>query len=609
MCGIYGGFGPPSAERRHALEPMGLALTHRGPDDGGQRSTLWGTIGMRRLSIIDLSHGSQPMLDATQRYSIVFNGEIYNYQELRDELRREGYPFRTQSDTEVVLAGYTRWGEAVLDRLSGMFAFCVLDESNGHAFFARDHAGKKPLYFWRCGEELFFASEIKAFAADPRFKRAINQQALAHYLTLKHVPAPFSIFPQVEALPAGHAARYDGSQLAIYCYAQPRFDGISSMCEEDAAEYLLELLRNAVRARMFAADVPVGAYLSGGLDSSLIAALAVEASGNSIHTFSMGYKEEVAHKGDMPFARRMAALLGTQHHELFISADDVVSALPAVVRAFDEPFAGTMSPYFLTELIARFVKVAVSGDGADELFGSYAAHRAAAIVAARRAGQSSYGTFDARRSLIDRCATETDALWRTRFMAFTDAEKLKLMPASCKLETTADFLSAFYTGASGDLVNRTLEVETRTLLPDGVLTYVDRLSMAHSVEVRAPFLDRSVIEFAASLPGALKVRENATKSVLRRAARKVLPQDIIERPKVGFVLPLDAWLSDRLDGLVEATTSTDALSHGFFDRSVLMKYVDEQRAGTADHTYKIWTVVMFQLWYDAYVGQSMQVPA
>ena len=602
MCGIYGFIGARFDGDERLLASMDRSLFHRGPDEGGTFVAANAGIGMRRLSIIDLAGGTQPMSDPSGRYRIVFNGEIYNYRALREELENLGTPFRTHSDTETILLGYIVWGADVVRRLSGMFAFCIYDDRTGTAFFARDHLGKKPLYFWQHDGRLFFASELKALLEHPGFERRLNRQAVSDYLTLKHVPSPFSIFEGVRSLPAGHYARYDGGVLTNEAYYAPHFGGESLLSENDAAEELLERLRTAVRARMLAADVPVGSYLSGGLDSSLVAALAVEFSGSNIHTFSMGYREEMTHKGDVPFARMMAKRLGTQHHELLIGADDVLANLPNVVRAFDEPFGGTTSPFFLTELIAQHVKVAVSGDGADELFGSYAAHRAAPIVAGIRDGGTDYGTFAENASLIDACAGEPDQVWRTRFLAFTDAEKRELMPASVSLRSTADYLAPYYGEARGDLVNRTLEVEVRTLLPDGVLTYVDRLSMAHSVEVRSPFLDRSLVEFAGSLPGRLKVRHDATKSVLRTAAANVLPREILDRPKVGFILPIDAWLGSRFDELLERTLSPEALSHGLFDPAVVRRYVDELRRGKRNHTYKVWTLVMFQLWYELYIG-------
>jgi asparagine synthase (glutamine-hydrolysing) len=583
MCGIYGYAGPALRGDAELLHAMDRALFHRGPDDAGVVSTPHGALGMRRLAIIDVVGGRQPLTDPTGRYTIVFNGEIYNYRSLRDELIGAGDAFSTNSDTEVVLIGYRRWGADVVHRLSGMFAFAILDRRTGQAFFARDHLGKKPLYFWQHGERLFFASELKALLLHPQFDRIPDPQAVSHYLTLKHVPAPFSIFKGVRTLPAAHRATFQDGELSVERYYEPRFDGGSTLSEEEAADELLARLRAAVRARMTASDVPVGSYLSGGIDSSLVAALAVEAGGKNIHTFSMGYTEELEYKSDMPFARLMAQRLGTQHHELFISAADVLRALPDIVRAFDEPFGGTVSPYFLTELIAGYVKVAVSGDGADELFGSYAAHRAAPLIAAVRAGSSDYGTFAQRRDIIDAGARESDASWRTRFLAFTDDEKAELFPESRSCESTADYLSQFYRGST-DVVNATLEAEVKSLLPDGVLTYVDRLSMAHSVEVRAPFLDRDVVEFAGSLPNRYKVTASATKAVLKRASRAVLPEEIVGRPKVGFILPIDTWLGKRFDHLVEETTSTLALSHGLFDPRVVRRYVDEQRGGQTNRT-------------------------
>jgi len=481
--------------------------------------------------------------------------------------------------------------------LSGMFAFAIFDERRDRVLLARDHIGKKPLYLWRNGRELVFASEIKAIAAHPAFVKRIDDQAFWHYLTFKNVPAPMSIYAGVIAVPQGTLAVWSHGELTLKPFWRPSFNGGSQLGEEEASEHLLALLQKAVHARMVAADVPVGCFLSGGIDSSLVVALAMEGRSTPIETFSLGYEEQIEHKGDLPFARLMAQRLGTNHHELLLRPSDVLAALPHIVDAFDEPFSAVTSTYYLTALIRKYVKVAVAGDGADELFGSYAAHRMAAVASELRAGGRDYGWFAQNRALADAAAGEPDYVWRTRFAAFTDAQKRELVPGADRFGDSAQLLRPLYEEATGDLVNRTLEVECRTLLPDQVLAFVDRLSMQHSVEVRAPFLDRTVIDFAGTLPGSMKVTTSETKAVLKRTARKVLPSEIIDRPKVGFVLPIDAWLSTDLRPLVLEVTSDAWLRHGYFDPSVARRYVTEHLSGHANHTYKIWTIVMFQLWY------------
>ncbi|HVA38730.1 MAG TPA: asparagine synthase (glutamine-hydrolyzing) [Candidatus Dormibacteraeota bacterium] len=610
MCGIYGIAGRQNAADLALAAAMDERLRHRGPDDTGRRESPLGVCGMRRLAIIDLSSGSQPMVNEAGDRWVTLNGEIYNYRELRRELEARGHRFRTHSDTEVVLHGYEAFGDGVVDRLRGMFAIAVWDERKQRLLLARDRVGKKPLYYALRSGRLIFASELKALLADPSVSREIDRRALWHYLTFKNVPAPLSIFSDVRTLPPGHLAVFSEGELAIREYWRPSFTGTTALGEEEAAARLLEILREAVRLRVLASDVPVGAYLSGGIDSSLIVALMAELGGTRLATFSLGYADRVAHKSDVEYARMMARRLGTEHHEIIVSTDEIAAELPAVVRAFDEPFAGTISSFWLSRAIASHVKVALSGDGADELFGSYANHRMAAVVARLRAtpepAAGDFGSFAQARDLALTAMREPEHLWRTRFAAFTDAQKRELLAdGDAGFESSADFLAPFYRDADPhDVVNATLEVDCRTLLPDQVLTYVDRLSMAHSLEVRAPFLDHELVEFAGSLPGSMKVGVDRTKAVLKLAARRYLPAEIVDRKKEGFVLPIDAWLNDRLRPLLAETLSKPALDHGLFRPAAVQRLLDEHAAG-ANHTYRIWTLLMFQLWHRDYAaGQT-----
>jgi len=572
-----------------------------------------GILGMRRLSIIDLVTGAQPMSSPDGRIWLTCNGEIYNFRELRDELRAAGRPFSTTSDTEVALAAYERYGEAFVERLHGMFAIAVFDEGRDRVVLARDRLGKKPVYYSRRNGRITYASELKALLADPGFDATIDRDALWHYLTFKNVPAPLTIFSGAKQVPAGHIAVIERGEVSLREYWRPRFTGDSKLSEEEAADAILDRLRAATRARMEATDVPIAAFLSGGVDSSLVVALMAEHSTIPVHTFSLGYTEQVAHKNDLVFAREIAKRFGTDHHEREISPETMIGDLPKVVRAFDEPFAGTISPYWLCGEISRHVKVALSGDGADELFGSYKNHRLAAVVANVRAGRTSpadLGEWADRPEIPMAAARETDARWRTRLAAFDDLEKCELLAEPPEAQSSADWLEGYYRDASpDDLVNATLEVDCRTLLPDQILTYIDRLSMAHSLEVRSPFLDTALVELVGSLPGSMKVRAGATKAILKRAARKLLPDATIDRPKEGFVLPVDAWLVNRLQPMTDELFSTEALAtHGLFARQPILRLLREHRERIADHTYKLWTLLMFQLWHElVVVGKARTV--
>lgn len=616
MCGIFGIAGSADLSELDRVECMGSVIRHRGPDDTGVMRTQLGILGMCRLSIVDLAGGHQPISNETRDVHIVFNGEIYNFAALRNELIEAGHDFSTRTDTEVILHGYEQWGDDVVHRLSGMFAFAIFDERKNRVLLARDHIGKKPLYLWRRSSSLVFSSELKAILERDDFTRQADPLALWHYLTLKNIPAPLSAFKDVMQLPQGSLAVWEDGDLVVRRYYRPEFTGDLDISEEAAADELLAKLRGAVRQRMLVADVPVGAYLSGGLDSSLIVALASEFMDRPVDTFSLGYSSPVAHKQDLGFAKRVAALYNTNHRELLIDVQDVVRALPAIVAAFDEPFGAGTSPYYLAQLISQHVKVALTGDGADELFGSYAAHRAAAAIEAVRNGtdQTGFTSFYGSDEFIRECAGEPDHVWRTRFAAFTDAQKRELFTGAAAFGPSSEYFASFFEDAHGDLVNRTLEVECRTVLPDQILTYVDRLSMAHSVETRSPFLDRAVVDYASRLPGRLKIHGTATKAVLKAAALKILPAEIVNRPKEGFILPFDSWLAKDLSPLVREVTSPAWLEHGLLEPKVVRRYVDEHISRKRDHTYRIWTLMMFQLWHahtfarvdlDGFVSRSL----
>ncbi len=608
MCGIYGIVGPPYDRDLAWARAMDRALVHRGPDESGMHRSPLGIMGMRRLSIIDLTTGSQPMTSADGTIRLTLNGEIYNFRELRAELAAAGRRFSTTSDTEVALAAYERFGDGFVERLHGMFAISVFDEGRRRVVLARDRLGKKPIYIAERGGRFAYASELKALMLDPEFDATIDREALWHYLTFRNVPAPLSIFRGARQLPAGHLGVIANGTLTLSAYWRPRFTGDAPISEEDAADEILARLRAATRARMEASDVPVAAFLSGGVDSSLVVALMAEGSALPVKTFSLGYTERVAHKNDLTYAREIARRFGTDHHEREISPDTMIGDLPKIVRAFDEPFAGTISPYWLCGEISRAVKVALSGDGADEIFGSYRNHRLAAVIANVRAGRTDpahLGEWAADSGAVLQAANIPDWEWRSRLGGFDEAQKRELLLEPVDTMSSADWLARFYRDASpSDLVNVTLEVDVRSLLPDQVLTYVDRLSMAHSLEVRSPFLDTSLVEFVGTLPGSMKVRAGATKAILKRVARRLLPAQVVDRPKEGFVLPVDAWLVDRLKPLTDELFSQSALSHGLFAREPILRMVREHRERVADHTYKLWTLLMFQLWHETIVATA-----
>jgi asparagine synthase (glutamine-hydrolysing) len=567
---------------------------------------------MCRLAIVDPAGGRQPIEDESGHVWATLNGEIYNFRNLRERLTAAGHRFRTHSDTEVLVHAYEEYGDDLVRHLRGMYAFAIHDERRQRTLLARDRLGKKPLYYALIGGRLIYGSEIKALLASPEVRRDLDPQALRWYFTFKHIPAPHSIFAGVRQLGPAEIVVYDGSALRCMRYWQVRFDGAAVQSHAERDERLIELLREAVRLRVEASDVPVGAFLSGGVDSSLITALMMENSGEPVETFSLGYAQEVPHKSDIGYARLMAAKLGTRHSEYLLSLEDIIRSLPSVVRSFDEPFAGTTSTYWLAQCAAGRVKTVLCGDGADELFGSYAAHRMAAVIQERegRGATHEYGSFATRQDLVHACEREPVSRWRTRFYAFTDEELEQLLAPDLLATKPAE--TVLRTSLSGapvtDLVNTVLQLDTMTLLPDQVLCYADRLSMAHGLEVRSPFLDQEVVEFVATIPGDDKVSLHETKRVLKRVASRFLPREILERRKEGFVLPIDAWLRGSLATMVHEVLAPGEMRHGIFDRKEALRLYEEHRTGQIDHAYKIWTIVMFQLWYRQYVAERAYAP-
>jgi asparagine synthase (glutamine-hydrolysing) len=620
MCGICGFSGPPDAER---LARMTEVMRSRGPDDQGFRSDGRMNLGSRRLSIIDLGGGRMPIGNEAGDIWVVHNGEIYNFADVRAELEAAGHTFSTRSDTEVIVHLYEELGEAFPHRLNGMFAIALWDARRGRLLLVRDRMGIKPLYYWFRDGQIIFGSEIKSLLQDPRVTRDLDPVALHHYFSFKNVPAPLTIFRGVRTLLPGEMAVWEMGRLALHTYwrIHERAGGPNDPAE--AADRLRRLLEDAVRMRLVS-DVPVGAYLSGGLDSSSVVALMSREVGGRLKTFALTYRDEFAGKSeDRQYAAEVSRRYGTDHHEYLMDADELPARLEAILRAFDEPFAGVVSTFFLSQLIQRHVKVALSGDGADELFGSYLAHRLAYPVShflrLRREGRLGALTAEDRATLgeyADRLDLLADLTadgpeewhWRSKLLVFGEAQKRTIyteaMAAAVGGASSAELVrDGLARCTSADPLNRILELDCLTLLPDQVLPFVDRLSMAHSIEVRPPFLDYRIVELAFSLPGRLKIRNGTTKWILREAVRDLVPAGILTRKKEGFLLPVNAWLLQRFRGMIDEILSPARLAqHGLLAPAPVRRLLDEHYGGVADHATRIWTLTMFQCWYDLYLG-------
>jgi asparagine synthase (glutamine-hydrolysing) len=593
MCGISGVFGRPDIE---TVKQMMGAIVHRGPDDGYSVSGTHFALGTRRLSIVGVVDGRQPLSNEDGTIWAAQNGELYNYPRVKPELLRRGHRLQTHTDTEILVHLYEDFGTRLPEKIDGMFAIAVWDTVNKRGLLARDRMGKKPLYYYRDGDALYFASEIKSLLRVPGFERRINLEALHHYLSFKHIPCPLSIFEGIKMLPPAHVLEFQlGEEPKIRRYWDVDFspqNETANAPEEELVERLLALLRQGIERRLMS-DVPIGFFLSGGIDSTLSTVLAAEISSTPIKTFTLTYTDDSTTTGkeqDTRWARWAAAKYGTEHHEERVEFSNFPENLRRIIQCFDEPFCGTVSTYFLASLIAKHVKVAVSGDGADELFGSYLSHR----LAQPRAESGE----------------EEDWEWRAKLVVLSDDEKMDIYAPEFA-EHMSGFSSRkqmqeyFANLTAADPLNRVLEAEFRTIFPDQVLAFVDRLSMAHSLEVRTAYLDTDFVNFITSLHGNLKIKNGETKYLLKQAARKYFPDEMVDRKKEGFLMPVTEWLSGDLEGYVRETLSEDRLRrHGIFNSKHVQKLID---AGNKDyrHVNKVFALLVFQEWFDLYLDNPV----
>ena len=620
MCGICGIASTRGTADPGRLAAMSAPLVHRGPDSGG--SFAGGPVGLaaRRLAIIDLADGDQPIANEDGTVVVVQNGEIYNYRELMVELRRSGHAFRTHSDTEVLVHAYEEWGTGFAERLRGMFAIAIWDARERRLVLARDRYGIKPLYYRVHDGELEFASELRSLA-----RGEIDLEALEAFLAFNCVPAPFSIFQGTRKLLPGHLLVWQSGEARLERYARPAPVQASEVRDEDEAELVEELrarMRDSVRAHLVS-DVPVGVLLSGGVDSCLLAALAAEETGYPLHTFSIGFEERSF--DELDDARLVAERYGTVHHELVLRPDAAL-LLPALADAFDEPFADSsaLPTYLVSQLAVQDVKVALSGEGGDELFGGYYTY--AADLLAERVG----GLASRLAPLVERMPTSTKkASLDYRAKRFVRAAHLpplerhhgwkEIFSAELREELTGrpstfdpvDLLRARFAETEGaELLSRLQDVDLGTYLVDDLLVKTDRASMAHSLEARVPFLDPVVTGFALALPTKHKVRGLQKKVLLRKAAEPLLPKQIAWGKKRGFSIPAAAWLRGELEPFARDTLSADSLRRqGFFRHESVTKLLDEHVTGTQDWSRQLWGLLAFTLWYERHVERTPSSPS
>ena len=616
MCGICGIAAPRGGPDPDVLAAMNAELRHRGPDSAG--TLVDGPVGlaMRRLSIIDLEHGDQPIASEDGRIQVIQNGEIYNYRELRAELERRGHRFSTASDTEVLVHLYEERGPRFVEELRGMFAIALWDAREGRLLLARDRFGIKPLYYRTSGGELSFASELGALRRQPAMSTELDLDALEAFLAFNSIPAPLTIFGEARKLPAGHVLSWRDGTVTIDRFARPSPAPAAELRTEGAgalAAELRERLRDSVRAHLVA-DVPVGVLLSGGIDSSALVALAAGESGERVSTFSIGFEERSFNELDS--ARQVAERYGTDHHELVLRPD-AAELLPEIVGAFDEPFADSsaLPTYLVSRLAADHVKVALSGEGGDELFAGYYTY-AADLLAARvgplaRAARplvellpssSAKASFDYRAKRFVRAAhlppLEAHHAWKEIFSP--DARAALLDGHSRGTLDPLDVYRARYAETDGaEQLARLQDVDIGIYLVDDLLVKTDRASMAHSLEARVPFLDPVVSGFALSLPTHHKVRGFAKKRLLRRAVAPLLPRSIVRGRKRGFSIPAAAWLRGELEPFAREVLSPEAVRcQGYFRPEAVTRLLDDHVARRADLSRQIWGLVCFSLWLE-----------
>lgn len=587
-------------------------IRYRGPDDLHVEVGDDYTLGAVRLSIIDLEGGRQPLRNEGGDVVACQNGEIYDFVELRAELEGLGHVFTSRTDTEVLAHGWESWGRGLAGRLVGMFSVAVWDERTGEGYLARDRVGKKPLYYHLAPDgTLAFASEIKALLDLPTVSRALDPLAIDAFLGLKHVPAPRTAWRDIRAVPPGHWLSWRaGGQVRVEPYFRLswRADPALSTDPEALDDALLTRLTRAIDRRL-RSDVPVAFFLSGGIDSSLIAAIAATRTDGPIHTYTLTYDGSDATPGkelDRRCARLVSARYGTVHVEESIGPGDLRTELPGILSQFDDPFSGVLSTWYLARRIAQDVKVAVSGDGADELFGSYLTHRlGAALAHGLEVEEEVARRFGLRRDLWEAARGLPVSSWRAR-LGGIDWERRRGLYSRDFLNRLGELdlveeswreLSAV--SDATDPLARVLDIEWRSQLPDQILTFVDRLSMAHSLEVRCPFLDQDFVELVARLPAADRIgRDGTTKVALRRLARRFLPAEAIDRPKEGFLMPISPWLGRLGPWLREVLAPERVAATGILEPGPAQALVERFLSGEVSEGPAVFSLLALQIWHD-----------
>ncbi len=628
MCGIAGFVNADgSAVDRSILEQMSRAIFHRGPDDDGFYIRENVGLAMRRLSIIDVAGGKQPIHNADKTKWIVFNGEIYNYQELRENLEKRGHRFYTKSDTEAVVHLYDEYGVDCLKHLRGMFAIAIWDDTDKTLFLARDRVGKKPLlYSHQKNGDLIFGSEFQAVLKHPAISREVDMEAIDSYLSYLCVPAPQTAFKQIRKLEPGHWLLWKGGSVETKRYWQPDFSKKIKITENEAIEETTRILRESTRLRLIS-EVPLGAFLSGGVDSSTVVALMAQESSQPVQTFSIGFDEEDF--SELKYAKRVANHVGAEYNE-FIVRPNALEVIPTLVEHYGEPYADSSAipTYYVSKETRKHVTVALNGDGGDESFAGYERYAAMRIAEAYNRVPSTLRKIfveapvnllptselkrsrfrDAKRFLkaANLPRTERYFHWMSTFNRDAKNELYTSdFAASVSGQNASALLGRWFTAANGTgTLDATLLTDQMTYLPNDLLVKVDIASMANSLEARSPFLDHKLIEFAASLPENLKMSRFETKSLLKKVAARLVPKDVVYRRKMGFGVPIGKWFRGEMKDFVRGVLlSEKSLKRGIIKPDILERYVNEHISAKRDHAFQLWTLLMLELWFQQFIDR------
>jgi len=619
MCGIVGMLnknGQPVEQT--VLERMADEIVHRGPDDSGVHFADGVGLGFRRLSIIDLEGGHQPLANEDGTVWISFNGEIYNYQELRKGLIERGHQFRTESDTEVIVHLYEEKGIDCVKELRGMFCFAIYDEKNKQLMVARDHFGIKPCYYTETQHAILWGSEIKSLLTHPDVEREVNPESLWNYMTFQFVPDPLTMYKGIYKLPAGHLMVIRDGRMKIERYWELTFNET-----ERPLQYYIdgtqEILRNSVKAHMNS-HVARGAFLSSGVDSSTIVALLKEL--EEVKTFTVGF-EGAGGQSEINYARETSRIIGTEHHDRIVTAQEYLDVLPKLMFHQDEPVAdpSAVGLYFVAELASRYVTVVLSGEGADEVFGGYTIYREPLSLR-----MFDYMPMSMRRTLGSMAEKLPEGVKGRSFLmrgsktlqerfignAFIfgegmKEELLKISPDQLGLRRYYDVTQPYYDRAAAyDDVTKMQYVDFHTWLTGDILMKADKMTMANSLELRVPFLDVDVFEFAAQIPARYRLMNGTTKYVLREAVKDILPKEVAERPKLGFPIPTRAWLRNEHYGWAKELIHASK-THHLINKEFVLQLLEDHKNGVRDNARKVWTVLVFMMWHQIYMEGAVEI--